>query len=88
MPIVRAIGEGLAGDRITRLVAILNGTTNAVLSRSGRTGVTGGAGAGVVAGAVTLATTLVTGAATVFDRADDGCDRAEVERVRFGRGGR
>ena len=33
MPIVRAIGEGLAGDRITRIVAILNGTTNAVLSR-------------------------------------------------------
>jgi homoserine dehydrogenase len=33
MPIVRAIGDGLAGDRITRIVAILNGTTNAVLSR-------------------------------------------------------
>lgn len=33
MPIVRAIGEGLAGDRIVRLVAILNGTTNAVLSQ-------------------------------------------------------
>jgi len=33
MPIVRAIGEGLAGDRITRLTAILNGTTNAVLSQ-------------------------------------------------------
>jgi homoserine dehydrogenase len=32
MPIVRAIG-GLSGDRITRIVAILNGTTNAVLSR-------------------------------------------------------
>jgi homoserine dehydrogenase len=32
MPIVRAIGDGLAGDRITRIVAILNGTTNAVLS--------------------------------------------------------
>jgi homoserine dehydrogenase len=30
---VRAIGEGLAGDRITRLTAILNGTTNAVLSQ-------------------------------------------------------
>jgi homoserine dehydrogenase len=38
MPIVRAIGEGLAGDRITRLVAILNGTTNAVLSRMDETG--------------------------------------------------
>jgi homoserine dehydrogenase len=33
MPIVRAIGEGLAGDRIVRIVAILNGTTNAVLSQ-------------------------------------------------------
>ncbi len=33
MPIVRAIGDGLTGDRITRIVAILNGTTNAVLSR-------------------------------------------------------
>jgi homoserine dehydrogenase len=32
MPIVRAIGDGLAGDEITRVVAILNGTTNAVLS--------------------------------------------------------
>src|SRR5215216_6329994 len=31
MPIVRAIGEGLAGDRITRITAILNATTNAVL---------------------------------------------------------
>ena len=38
MPIVRAIGEGLAGDRITRIVAILNGTTNAVLSRMEATG--------------------------------------------------
>jgi homoserine dehydrogenase len=33
MPIVRAISDGLAGDRITRIVGILNGTTNAVLSR-------------------------------------------------------
>jgi homoserine dehydrogenase len=38
MPIVRAIGEGLAGDRITRLTAILNGTTNAVLSQMEATG--------------------------------------------------
>jgi homoserine dehydrogenase len=38
MPIVRAVGEGLAGDRITRIVAILNGTTNAVLSRMEATG--------------------------------------------------
>jgi homoserine dehydrogenase len=40
MPIVRAIGEGLAGDRITGLVAILNGTTNAVLSQIEATGCT------------------------------------------------
>jgi homoserine dehydrogenase len=40
MPIVRAIGDGLAGDRITRIVAILNGTTNAVLTRMEDTGCT------------------------------------------------
>ena len=40
MPIVRAIGEGLAGDRIIRLTAILNGTTNAVLSQIEATGCT------------------------------------------------
>ena len=33
MPIVRTIGDGPAGDRISRIDAILNGTTNAVLSR-------------------------------------------------------
>src|SRR5205823_2602850 len=33
IPIVRAIGDGLCGDRITRIVAILNGTSNAVLSQ-------------------------------------------------------
>jgi len=38
MPIVRALGDGLAGDRITRLAAILNGTTNAVLSCMEATG--------------------------------------------------
>ena len=38
MPIVRAIGEGLAGDRITRIEAILNGTTNFTLSRIEATG--------------------------------------------------
>jgi homoserine dehydrogenase len=38
MPIVRAVGDGLAGDRVTRIVAILNGTTNAVLSRMEATG--------------------------------------------------
>lgn len=40
MPIVRAVGGGLAGDRITRIVAILNGTSNAVLSRMEATGCT------------------------------------------------
>jgi homoserine dehydrogenase len=38
MPIVRAIGDGLAGDRVTRIVAILNGTTNAVLAQMEATG--------------------------------------------------
>jgi homoserine dehydrogenase len=38
MPIVRAIGDGLAGDRITRIDAILNGTTNAVLSQMEESG--------------------------------------------------
>ena len=38
MPIVRTVGDGLAGDRITRIAAILNGTTNAVLSRMEVTG--------------------------------------------------
>jgi homoserine dehydrogenase len=33
MPIIRTLAEGLAGERITRIIAILNGTTNAVLSR-------------------------------------------------------
>lgn len=38
MPIVRALGEGLAGDRVLRVDAILNGNSNAVLSRIERTG--------------------------------------------------
>jgi len=33
MPIVRTLGEALAGDRVRRITAILNGTTNAVLSQ-------------------------------------------------------
>jgi homoserine dehydrogenase len=37
MPVVRAI-EGLAGDHLTRIVAILNGTSNAVLSRMDEVG--------------------------------------------------
>jgi homoserine dehydrogenase len=40
MPIVRAIGEGLAGDRLRSIEAILNGTTNSVLSRMEATGCT------------------------------------------------
>ena len=38
MPLVRAIGDGLAGDRLTRVDAILNGTTNAVLTTMESTG--------------------------------------------------
>jgi homoserine dehydrogenase len=38
MPIVRAIGDGLAGDRIVAIDAILNGTTNAVFSAIEATG--------------------------------------------------
>jgi homoserine dehydrogenase len=37
MPIVRAV-EGMAGDRLTRIAAILNGTSNAVLSQMDETG--------------------------------------------------
>ena len=33
MPIVRVVGDALAGDRIQRIVAILNGTTNIALSQ-------------------------------------------------------
>lgn len=40
MPIVRALGDGLAGDRITRIDAILNGLSNAVLSKIETTGCT------------------------------------------------
>ena len=42
MPIVRAVSDGLAGDRLTRVVAIVNGTSNAVLSRMEATGCTVG----------------------------------------------
>jgi homoserine dehydrogenase len=38
MPIVRALGDGLAGDRIRKIEAILNGTSNAVLSQMDTTG--------------------------------------------------
>lgn len=33
LPIVRALGEGLAGDRVQRIDAILSGTCNAILSQ-------------------------------------------------------
>jgi homoserine dehydrogenase len=33
MPIVRVLAEGVTGDRVTKIDAILNATTNAVLSR-------------------------------------------------------
>jgi homoserine dehydrogenase len=33
MPIVRVLADALAGDRLVRVEAVLNGTTNAVLSR-------------------------------------------------------
>ena len=38
MPIVRALSDGLAGDRILSIDAILNGTSNAVLSQMEATG--------------------------------------------------
>ena len=38
MPIVRALGDGLGGDRVLKIEAVLNGTTNAVLTRMERDG--------------------------------------------------
>jgi homoserine dehydrogenase len=38
MPIVRVLGDGLSGDDVLRIDAVLNGTTNAVLSRMDATG--------------------------------------------------
>jgi len=40
MPIVRTLAGGLAGDRVRSIAGILNGTTNAVLSRVEATGCT------------------------------------------------
>ena len=37
VPMIHAIKEGLAGDRLTRVTGILNGTANYVLSRMART---------------------------------------------------
>lgn len=38
MPLVRVLGDGLSGDRVLKIEAILNGTTNAVLSQMERNG--------------------------------------------------
>jgi homoserine dehydrogenase len=38
MPIVRALGDGMAGDHVLRIDAILNGTSNVVLSKMESTG--------------------------------------------------
>jgi homoserine dehydrogenase len=38
IPLVRPLRESLAGDRITRVIGIVNGTTNYVLSRMASTG--------------------------------------------------
>jgi homoserine dehydrogenase len=38
IPIIQAINEGLAGNRITKIVGILNGTTNYVLTRMSKDG--------------------------------------------------
>ena len=61
MPIVRAIGEGLCGDRLTRIVAVLNGTTNAVLSQMEATG-------------CSMATALASARAAGFAEADPSAD--------------
>ena len=38
IPLVRPLRESLAGDRITRVIGIVNGTTNFILSRMAATG--------------------------------------------------
>lgn len=38
IPIIRPINESLAGDRITRVMGIVNGTTNFILTRMSETG--------------------------------------------------
>ena len=40
MPIVRVLADAMAGDRLMRIEAVLNGTSNAVLSRMEATGCT------------------------------------------------
>ena len=38
IPLLRPLRESLAGDRITRVIGIVNGTTNFILSRMDATG--------------------------------------------------
>src|ERR1035438_3094398 len=38
IPVIQALNEGLAGNRISKVVGILNGTTNFVLTRMSQTG--------------------------------------------------
>ncbi len=40
IPLVRALKESLAGERVTRVVGIVNGTTNLILTRMAEDGVT------------------------------------------------
>ena len=51
IPIVRAVREGLAGDRLFRIEGILNGTCNYILSRMDNNGLTFAGGAEGSAGA-------------------------------------
>ncbi len=38
IPVIQALNEGLAGNRITKIIGILNGTTNYMLTRMGEAG--------------------------------------------------
>jgi homoserine dehydrogenase len=40
IPVIQALNEGMAGNRITKIVGILNGTTNFVLTRMSQGGLT------------------------------------------------
>jgi homoserine dehydrogenase len=40
IPVIQALSEGLAGNRVTKIVGILNGTTNFVLTRMSQAGLT------------------------------------------------
>jgi homoserine dehydrogenase len=43
IPVIQALNEGLAGNRITKITGILNGTTNYILTRMSQGGITYGA---------------------------------------------